>query len=91
MSTADEFKIELHRMMLEAIKGGQEFVDINAGDLHGRVGGYPGANHRMPVCCGVMLAAFSEGAGDSIREEPPSRQGAKLTIHYVLPRIEPIE
>jgi hypothetical protein len=31
MPTADEFKTELHRMMLEAIRAGKETVDINAG------------------------------------------------------------
>lgn len=90
MPTDDEFKLELHRMMLDAMKDGRDFVDVNAGELHARVGGYPGAAHRMPVCCGVMLNAFSGAAGDTIRAEPPSRQGASLTIRYVLPRIEPI-
>ena len=91
MPTAEEFKLELHRMMLEAMKDGRDFVDVNAGELHTRVGGYPAQDHRMPVCCGVMRNAFSGAAGDVIRDEPQSRQGASLTIRYVLPRIEPIE
>jgi 5-methylcytosine-specific restriction protein A len=55
MASAEDFKDELHRMMLEAMKAGKEFVEINAGELHRRVGDYPGRNHRMPICCEVML------------------------------------
>jgi len=90
MPTAEEFKMELHRMMLEAIKEGKQCAEINAGDLHRRVGDYPGRNHRMPVTCEVMRAAFAPDAGDLILEEPPSGQGASLTIRYVLPRPVPV-
>ena len=84
--TRDDFKMELHRMMNEAIHQGNATADINAGELHRRVGDYPGTNHRMPMCCGVMRGAFAPDAGDVILEEPPSGQGASLTIRYVLPR-----
>lgn len=43
-------------------------------------------NHRMPVCCRVMRAAVAPDAGDVILGEPPSGQGASLTVRYVLPR-----
>jgi len=86
MPSAEDFKSELHRMMLEAMKGGKEFAEINAGELHRRVGNYPGRNHQMPVCCRVMRAALAPDAGDLILQEPPSGQGATLTIRYVLPR-----
>jgi len=88
MPTAEDFKLELHRMMLEAMKEGKVSVVINAGELHSRVGDYPGRDHRMPVCCEVMRTAFARDAGDVILEEPPSGQGASLTIQYSLPRIE---
>lgn len=91
MPSAEDFKNELHRMMLEGMKGGKESVEINAGELHRRVGGYPGANHRMPICCSVMRGALAGDAGDLILAEPPSGQGATLTIRYVLPRPEPVE
>lgn len=86
MRTAEDFKLELHRVMLEAMREGKGIAEVNAGDLHRRVGDYPGRNHRMPVCCQVMRAAFAPDAGDVILEEPPSGQGASLTIRYVLPR-----
>lgn len=72
-------------MMNEAVHDGREFTEINAGELHRRVGGYTGRTHRMPVCCEVMRGAFAPDAGDLIVEEPPGRQGVSLTIRYVLP------
>ena len=89
MPTSEDFKTELYRMMNEALFDGKSTAEIKAGDLHMRVGGYPGPNHRIPVCCVVMLAAFAPEAGDVILEEPPSGQGANLTIRYVLPKLEP--
>jgi hypothetical protein len=89
MPTSEDFKTELYRMMNEALFDGKSTAEINAGDLHRRVGGYPGLNHKMPMCCVVMLAAFAPEAGDVILKEPPSGQGANLTIRYVLPKLEP--
>ena len=89
MPTSEDLKTELYRMMNEALFEGKTTAEINAGDLHRRVGGCPGPNHRIPVCCVVMLAAFAPEAGDVILEEPPSGQGANLTIRYVLPKLEP--
>jgi hypothetical protein len=89
MPTADDFRNELYRLMLEAMKAGQAFAEINAGELHRRVGDYPGRDHRMPVCCEVMRGALALDAGDVILEQPPSGQGASLTVRYVLPRPEP--
>lgn len=90
MPDADDFRNELYRMMLEAMKAGEAFAEINAGELHRRVGDYPGKNHRLPICCEVMRGALAPDAGDVILEQPPSGQGASFTIRYVLPRPEPI-
>jgi hypothetical protein len=48
------------------------------------VGGYPGNNHRMPVCCAAMRAEMR--AGDNIVRAPPSGDGANVVIEYRLPR-----
>jgi hypothetical protein len=66
MPTADEFRMEMYRMMNEAVHEGRETAEINAGELHRRVGDYPGRNHRMPVCCEVMRGAFTPDVGDVI-------------------------
>lgn len=86
MPTADEFRHVLFSVFYEAVKQNQPTVDVNAGDLHRRIGDYPGPNHRMPVCCEVMRAQLAPDAGDLVLSEPPSGQGASLTIRYVLPR-----
>lgn len=90
MPTRDDFKVELYRMMNEAVRQGRTTAEITAGELHRRVGDYPGPNHRMPMCCGVMRDVLAPDMGDVILEEPPSGQGARLTIRYVLPRHEPV-
>ena len=59
-------------------------VVITSGELHRAVGGYPSKNHRMPVCCSIMRNEMQES--DVILNEPPSGQGASLTIRYRLPR-----
>jgi 5-methylcytosine-specific restriction protein A len=59
-------------------------VEVRSGNLHQRVGGYPGKDHRMPVCCDVMYAEMRPS--DSIITKPNSGKGASLVIRYCLPR-----
>lgn len=86
MPTADEFRTELYRMMHEALERDCEYVEIEAGELHRRVGGYPVGENRMPNCCQVMTAEVATDVGDVILHQPPSGQGASLRIRYTLPR-----
>lgn len=62
-----------------------EYVDINSGKLHRYVGGYPGTNHRMPLCCEVMYQ-FQKDGDKKIADETEKGQGASITIRYKLPR-----
>jgi 5-methylcytosine-specific restriction protein A len=82
--TAEDFRAALHTRFSEAQGRGAPHVEIRAGDLHGSIGGYPGTDHRMPVCCDVMYQEMH--TGDRIIESPSSRYGASLTIRYILPR-----
>jgi 5-methylcytosine-specific restriction protein A len=66
----------------EARRRGQRTLDAVSRDVHRRVGGYPGPNHRMPLCCSVMRRKMRDG--DEILYEPPSGQGASLRIRYRL-------
>jgi len=84
--TAEDFRDELYRIMDEAVREGSRYVDVNAGEIHKGLGGYPGPDHRVPVCCKVMKEAMASDYGDKVLQEPPSSQGASLTIRYVLPR-----
>jgi len=84
MPTAEDFRAELLTKFEEAQKRGAASLDVNSGELHESVGGYPGKNHRMPVCCEVMYQEYR--AGDKILSQPPKGKGAGLTIKYELPR-----
>lgn len=59
-------------------------VEINAGELHRQLGGYPGTSHRMPVACAALRAAMKEG--DIVTFEPPKGNGAAFTVRYELRR-----
>lgn len=81
---ADDFRRALSALKKKAAEGGSDILEITAGELHRLVGGYPGAKHRMPVCCSVMR---SEMRGpDAIVAAPPKGNGASLRIAYRLPR-----
>jgi hypothetical protein len=83
--TAEHFRVSLLEIFKEAMQSTANFIDINAGQLHRRVGGYPGSNHRMPVCCDVMRKIMQ--SEDKIIAEPPKGKGATLTVRYIIPRL----
>jgi hypothetical protein len=57
--TAEEFRVTLRPWMQGAEHASETTVEINSGQLHREVGGYPGQNHRMPMCCAVMRSEMS--------------------------------
>ena len=83
--TADDFRAALAKLFGDAVAAGRSTVVVRSGDLHRIVGGYPGIDHRMPVCCNVMYAEMVDGV-DEILSAPPKRQGASLAIEFLLPR-----
>ena len=85
---ATDFRTALHARFEEATKAGREFVEVNSGDLHREVGGYPArdGNHRIRTCCVVMIGEKTHR--DRITALPPSGWGASLSIRYRLPRRE---
>jgi 5-methylcytosine-specific restriction protein A len=78
------FTDELKKILVDAEQRGLPNIQVNAGNLHRRVGGYPGPNHRMPMCCSAMRAMMRDG--DIIVQTTPSGNGASITIEYRLPR-----
>jgi len=84
MVQPEDFQRALEKRFDQAHRRGESYVDIKASDLHREVGGYPGPNHRMPLCCRVMRKNMQDG--DVVLQEPPCGQGASLTIRYYLPR-----
>ena len=82
--TAQDFWEKINHILQAAERNGQPYIDINSGDLHRQVGGYPKHSHRMRNCCSVMRQFMK--SGDEVLDGPPSGQGASLTIRYYLPR-----
>jgi hypothetical protein len=63
-------------------------IEINAGELHRVVGGYPpgaGHTHSMPSCCNAMRAELSRGNAEIVFETK-SGVAPALTVRYRLPR-----
>jgi hypothetical protein len=79
-----DFETELQRRFTAAVAAGRSSIRIVSGELHTGVGGHPGQNHRMPLCCQGMKNATREG--DVVLQSPPSGQGATLIVQYRLPR-----
>jgi hypothetical protein len=86
MPWVDEFRSALWSQFGEAESQGLPDIKINSGELHKKVGGYPGPQARMPSCCQAMY--HEQKAGDEVICRPPSGKGATLTIRYRLPRSE---
>jgi 5-methylcytosine-specific restriction protein A len=84
MPSVQDFRMELKAQLYRAQKRGLSHIDIKAGDLHRRLGGYPAQSHQMPSCCEAMYA--EKNAGDVIIARPPEGKGASLTVRYKLPR-----
>ena len=84
MPDSYDFQKGLYKILKDTQARGNLYVDVNSGDLHRRVGGYPGRNHRMPLCCEVMKKNMKKE--DQVLEQPPKGKGASLTIRYKLPR-----
>lgn len=79
-----EFEQRLTSLLTAAHEQGKPEVVVSAEELHRDVGGYPGGDHRMPMCCSVMKAAMR--LGDSVAASPTSGQGASFAVRYRLPR-----
>ena len=82
MVSIDHFRQGLLAQMDRATHGGRIDVLINAAELYGSLGGYPGSLHGMPSCCDAMQAEMK--LGDTLVLDRASEVG--MTIRYVLPR-----
>jgi 5-methylcytosine-specific restriction protein A len=83
MPKKGDFEKELASIFVVGARNKKSII-IKSGELHKKVGGYPGPDHRMPVCCGVLRKEMHDG--DKIIQEPPKGNGANLSIEYMLPR-----
>ncbi len=88
MHSIEDFKAGLLAQISRAEKQGRSHVEVNAGELHRTLGGYPptdNKNHSMPSCCSVMRDELAKGNAEVIHETD-SGNSASLTIRYYLPR-----
>lgn len=82
--SSENFRDVLQDLLSKAESLGFVAVEINSGNLHRKVGGYPGADHRMPICCEVIYNAMAPG--DEVVSQPESGKGASVVVRYKLPR-----
>ena len=83
-----EFRAELRAQIKRARQQDRPHAEINAGELHRTLGGYPPKVGEpaaaMPSCAEVMWQEYREGRDDIIHQ-PDSGRGASLTIRYKFP------
>jgi len=79
---SDDFRREILKIFEKAKKEKKEFVEIIAGELHRKIGYYPGPNHRMYSLCNVMRDLLQPG--DEILNQPKKGRGPRLQICYSL-------
>ena len=79
--TTKDSENEIIKMQNDAREIGLERLQINALELHKRVG-YDPHNHRMPVICQAMYNLMTRR--DEIIYSPPKGKGTRLTILYHL-------
>jgi hypothetical protein len=84
--TKKDFNTEIENIFRQADALGLSYIGLCSGKLHRKLGGYPGKNMRMPVCCACMRKKLRPDAGDRTIEAPPKGDGATLLIQYVIPR-----
>lgn len=80
MPSMEEFRSTIQEIFEIAEKVKLSGIILKSGNLHRLVGGYPGSNHRMPMCCNAMRQMMKPD--DEILYEPPSGRGASLEILY---------
>ena len=73
-ATIDDFRSELMAQIKRAEGRGAPHVEINAGELHRQMGGYP-AEDRMPACCEAMYGEKRDG--DEIISAPARGKGVE--------------
>jgi len=78
------FETALHDILARADEQERQSVEVNAGELHRQLGGYPGPAHQLALCCAVMRQAMRPG--DVVTHQGPDAADAALTIRFAMPR-----
>jgi hypothetical protein len=85
MPTEAEFRTELRSQLRTAELRGTPSIDINSGELHRKLSGYPtpDGEHQMRPCCEAMYE--EKRPTDMLLSAPKKGHGASVTIRYELP------
>ena len=87
MPTAADFRTELAVLFAEGKRLGRPYVEVRAGDLHGKAQRRSPTNTpRIPNCCSVMRQEQKQG--DAV-VSPKASDSMEFTIRYLLPRTAP--
>lgn len=78
------FETALHDVLARADEQERQSAEVNAGELHRQLGGYPGPSHQLPLCCAVMRQAMRPG--DEVTHQGADAADAALTIRFAMPR-----
>ena len=78
MPKTEDFREELQAQIQRAQRQGRPHVEVNSGELHRTLGGYPPkaggrSANTIPSCCAVMWAEHDKGQGEggvSDRQRP---------------------
>lgn len=82
--TTEQFAHEAGAQISRAGHQRRPHVEINAGELHRLLDGYPGHSHRMPAACSALRSLMRDG--DEVIYPPSRADGASFTVRYRLPR-----
>lgn len=88
MPSIEDFRAELHAQIARAHRQQRPHAEINAGELHRAVGGYPSSgrkHHAMSECCRAMREEL-ELRDAVIVFETASGQSPSFTVRYSVPR-----
>lgn len=86
MPKVDDFQAELRAEIKRALSQGRPHIEVNAGELHRVVGGYPPKarqSHAIPSCCNVMRAEMARWKSEVVHDTAGGR-APSLTIRYYL-------
>ena len=78
--SAWDFQNKLMVMLNAARQSGQPHIDVESGHLYSQLAEPLDPNRKMSVCCEVMRKMMRPG--DSIVNDPPIGEDAKLMIRY---------
>ena len=86
MPSVDEFRSAIRSQFREAEARCLPKIEINSGQLHRKLGGYPGPKAQMPSCCQAMY--HEKKLGDDLDQFLATRFGKRMVepikaIHHV--------